>query len=109
MSFPASPTTGQQATEGGRLYQWTGSVWDLVATVTGHAAQHAAGGSDQLTISASQVTGLGSLATASSVVTADIADGAVTLAKTTGIQKTITSGTALPTGGSSGDIYLRYS
>jgi hypothetical protein len=58
MSFPASPTNGQQHTEGGRLYQWTGSVWDLVATVTGHAAQHAAGGSDPITISASQVTGL---------------------------------------------------
>ena len=38
-----------------------------------------------------------------------IADGAVTLAKTTGIQKAITSGTAVPTGGISGDIYLRYS
>jgi hypothetical protein len=37
-----------------------------------------------------------------------IAAGAVTLAKTTGLQKTITSGTAAPTGGSDGDIYLRY-
>lgn len=37
-----------------------------------------------------------------------IAAGAVTLAKTTGIQKTITSGTAAPTGGSDGDIYLQY-
>jgi hypothetical protein len=46
---------------------------------------------------------------AGAVVTADIADGAVTLAKTTGLQKTITSGTSVPTGGSSGDIYLRYS
>lgn len=42
------------------------------------------------------------------VSTAKIADGAVTLVKTTGIQKAITSGTALPTGGSDGDIYLRY-
>ena len=38
-----------------------------------------------------------------------VADGAITLAKTTGVQKSITSGTAAPTGGSSGDIYLRYS
>jgi hypothetical protein len=38
-----------------------------------------------------------------------IDNGAVTLAKTTGVQKAITSGTALPTGGSDGDIYLRYS
>lgn len=37
-----------------------------------------------------------------------IAAGAVTLDKTTGMQKTITSGTAIPTGGSPGDIYLRY-
>jgi hypothetical protein len=40
--------------------------------------------------------------------TTNISDGAVTLIKTTGVQKTITSGTAVPTGGSSGDIYLRY-
>jgi hypothetical protein len=37
-----------------------------------------------------------------------IANGAVTLAKTTGIQKVITSGTAAPSGGSDGDIYLQY-
>ena len=37
-----------------------------------------------------------------------IASGAVTLAKTTGIQKVITSGTAAPSGGSDGDIYLQY-
>jgi hypothetical protein len=58
MSFPATPTVGQQATVGGRQFVWQGSAWDLVATVTGHAAQHAAGGSDPITISASQVTGL---------------------------------------------------
>ena len=37
-----------------------------------------------------------------------IANGAVTLAKTTGIQKAITSGTAAPSGGADGDIYLQY-
>jgi hypothetical protein len=37
-----------------------------------------------------------------------IANSAVTLAKTTGIQKVITSGTAAPSGGSDGDIYLQY-
>jgi hypothetical protein len=59
MAFPASPTNGQQATEGGRLYQWNGvNAWELVANVAGHAAQHAANGSDPITISASQVTGL---------------------------------------------------
>lgn len=55
MSFPASPSVGQQATEGGRLYQWTGTVWDLVATVTGHASQHAANGSDPLTLTSAQI------------------------------------------------------
>jgi hypothetical protein len=43
------------------------------------------------------------------VVTADLADGAVTLAKTTGIQKVITSGSAAPTGGVSGDYYIQTS
>jgi hypothetical protein len=37
-----------------------------------------------------------------------IANGAVTLAKTTGIQKEITTGTAAPSGGTDGDIYLQY-
>jgi hypothetical protein len=56
MSFPSSPTVGQQHTEGGRLYEWTGSVWNLVATVTGHASQHAANGSDPLTLTSSQIS-----------------------------------------------------
>lgn len=50
MTFPASPTNGQQATEGGRLFQWNGSnAWELVANVAGHAATHATGGSDAIT------------------------------------------------------------
>lgn len=64
MSFPASPTVGQQTTEGGRLYQWTGAVWDLVATVTGHAAQHAAGGTDPLTLTSSQISDFATAAAA---------------------------------------------
>lgn len=57
MAFPSSPTSGQQATEGGRLYQWNGSnAWELVANVAGHASQHAANGSDPLTLTASQVS-----------------------------------------------------
>lgn len=57
MSFPASPTVGQQHTEGGRLYQWTSlGVWDLVANVAGHASTHAANGSDPLTITSAQVS-----------------------------------------------------
>lgn len=67
MTFPASPTSGQQATEGGRLFQWNGSnAWELVANVAGHAASHASGGSDPLAISAGQVSGLASVATSGS-------------------------------------------
>lgn len=56
MSFPASPTVGQQATEGGRLFQWSGYAWEIVANVSAHAASHAASGSDPLTLSTSQIT-----------------------------------------------------
>ena len=57
MSFPASPTNGQQATEGGRLYAWNGTnAWELVANVAGHADAHASGGSDPLTLSAAQIS-----------------------------------------------------
>lgn len=31
-SFPSSPTVGQQSTQNNRVYQWTGSAWELVAT-----------------------------------------------------------------------------
>lgn len=33
-SFPSSPTVGQQSTQNGRVYQWNGSAWQLVATPT---------------------------------------------------------------------------
>jgi hypothetical protein len=79
MSFPASPTVGQQATVGGRTYAWTGYVWDLVANVAGHASTHAAAGSDPLTLSAAQVSGLATVATSGSA--ADL----------TGLTKTIAS------------------
>jgi hypothetical protein len=72
MSFPASPTVGQQATVGGRTYAWTGYVWDLVANVAGHASTHAAAGSDPLTITAAQVSDFSSaVAAASSAASPD--------------------------------------
>lgn len=58
MAFPASPTVGQQATESGRLYQWTGTVWNFVSVVAGHAATHGAGSSDAVTIQTSQISDL---------------------------------------------------
>jgi hypothetical protein len=63
MAFPASPTIGQQHTEGGRTYSWNGSAWDLVLSVSTHASTHTAAGSDALTLAASQI-GSGTLADA---------------------------------------------
>jgi hypothetical protein len=42
-SFPSSPTptVGQQSTQNGRAYQWSGSAWELVATTAPHT--HLAG------------------------------------------------------------------
>lgn len=30
LNFPTNPTNGQNATVNGRVYQWNGSVWQLV-------------------------------------------------------------------------------
>ena len=55
MTFPASPTSGQQATEGGRLYEWNGSnAWELVANVAG---PEAAAADDDQPILANQIFG----------------------------------------------------
>jgi hypothetical protein len=35
LSFPASPTVGQQSTQNGRVYSWTGYAWELVAASGG--------------------------------------------------------------------------
>lgn len=56
LSFPSSPTNGQQSTQNGRAYQWDGYAWTLVANVAGHASSHASGGSDAVSLAASQIT-----------------------------------------------------
>jgi hypothetical protein len=93
-SFPASPSVGDRSTQNGRVYVWTGSAWDLATN--GQIATVLDGSRGDIVVSDSGSTWT-------------IAAGAVSLAKTIGVQKSITAGTALPTGGSSGDIYLRYS
>jgi hypothetical protein len=35
LSFPSSPTVGQQSTQNGRTYSWTGYAWELVAASGG--------------------------------------------------------------------------
>lgn len=50
ISFPASPTVGQLSAQNGRTYVWTSrGTWELTGNVAGHAASHAAGGSDAIT------------------------------------------------------------
>jgi hypothetical protein len=35
LSFPASPTVGQQSVQNGRTFTWTGYAWELVAASGG--------------------------------------------------------------------------
>ena len=39
LSFPSSPTTGQQSTQNGRTYSWTGYAWELVASSGGGSGE----------------------------------------------------------------------
>lgn len=63
LSFPSSPTVGQTSTQNGRTYTWDGYAWGLSSNVAGHASTHSSGGSDALSLAASQITS-GSLADA---------------------------------------------
>jgi len=48
LTFPSSPTVGQQSTQNGRTYAWSGIAWELASNVSGHKAGHAIGGADAL-------------------------------------------------------------
>lgn len=58
LSFPSSPSVGQQSSQNGRLYSWSGYAWELVSNVAGHASTHGASGSDPVTIAVSQISDL---------------------------------------------------
>lgn len=63
-SFPSSPTVGQTSTQNGREYTWSGYAWELSGTnISPHGSTHASGGSDSLSLAASQITS-GTIATA---------------------------------------------
>jgi hypothetical protein len=76
LSFPASPTSGQTSSQNGRLYTYDGYAWNLTSNVVGHASTHGAAGSDPLTLSAAQVSGLATVATSGSAadLTGTLAD-----------------------------------
>ena len=71
LSFPASPTTGTIYAQNGRSFRWSGYAWELVSNVVSHAASHGTGGSDQVTIAASQVSDFAASVVAASPATTD--------------------------------------
>jgi hypothetical protein len=62
-SFPSSPTNGQQSTQNGRVYQWTGSAWELVPGTITAADIGAAAASHTHTVSQLSATGTASAST----------------------------------------------
>ena len=66
VSFPASPSIGQISVQNDRAYTWSGYAWELTSNVSSHASTHSTGGADPLSLSASQVSGLSTVATSGS-------------------------------------------
>lgn len=48
LSFPSSPAVGDTSTQNGRVYTWSGTVWEFTASVAAHKSTHATGGVDAL-------------------------------------------------------------
>jgi hypothetical protein len=79
-SFPSSPTVGDQSTQNGRVYSWTGSAWEIVPIPT--------------SVDAGNLTGTVALARLPVVLEQTQAVGnsgtSTTLALTTGSVQTVT-------------------
>lgn len=58
MDFPNSPSVNDTFTVGARTWKWSGSAWTLITGASAHAPTHAASGSDPLTLTQAQITGL---------------------------------------------------
>jgi len=58
LSFPSSPSVGQQSQQNGNVYQWDGAAWNRLASLAGHASTHGAAGADPVTIAVSQISDL---------------------------------------------------
>lgn len=106
MAFPASPAVGQQATENGRHYQWDGYAWGLVANVAAHATQHAANGSDPLTLVSSQISDFATAAAAAAPATTNaslLTSGTLADARLSG-NVVLTTDSRLVSNGNKGDV-----
>lgn len=97
INFPNSPTPGQLFTVGDITWQWddTASLWRSL-TIGTHATSHEDGGSDEVLLAQSQISGLN-------------ADLVMTTASTSStVVRNITLSTSDPTGGADGDVWLKY-
>lgn len=106
INFPDSPTPGQLFTVGDITWQWdvTDGLWRSL-TIGTHATSHEDGGSDEVLLAQSQITNL----TTDLAGKVDEVDGAVTTASTSAtVVRNITLSTSDPTGGSDGDVWLKY-
>ena len=112
INFPDNPTPGEEFTAAGRTWVWndTAGVWETVASSElpplAHAASHEAGGTDELELAQSQVTGLATSLAGKVSQT----DGTVTTATpSSAVVRNITLSLSQPSGGIDGDVWLVYS